>query len=121
MSGGWTNSSESMVEQFLKEMIDKFNAKAAGDTAFERELQGLRKVVQVEVTDGEKYHFTLENARIGPMSKGPTTNPDITITGNTETYNQLQSGELRPMKAYALRKLRVQGPLEYILRLRKFF
>jgi len=111
----------SMVEAFLKDMIEKFNAKAAGDPAFEKELQALRKVVQVEVTDGEKYHFTLENARIGPMSKGPTANPDITIIGKTETYKQLQTGELRPMKAYALRKLQVKGTLEDILRLRKFF
>ena len=110
-----------MVEQFLKEMIDKFNAKAAADPAFEKELQGLRKVVQVEVTDGEKYHFTLENARIGSMSKGTTENPDIAIIGSTETYMKLKSGELRPMKAYALRKLQIKGTLEDILRLRKFF
>jgi len=110
-----------MVEQFLKEMIEKFNAKAAADPAFEKELQGLRKVVQVEVTDGEKYFFTLENARIGPMSKGSTENPDIAIIGSTETYMQLKSGELRPMKAYALRKLQLKGRLEDILRLRKFF
>jgi len=110
-----------MVEQFLKEMIDKVNAKAAGDPAFEKELKGIRKVVQVEVTDGEKYFFTLENARIGPMSKGAIQNPDIAIIGSTETFMQLKSGELRPMKAYALRKLQVKGTLEDILRLRKFF
>ena len=110
-----------MVEQFIRDMIDKLNAKAASDPAFEKELMGIRKVVQVEVTDGEKYHFTLENARVGPMSKGAIENPDITIIGSTETYMKLKSGELRPMKAYALRKLQVKGTLEDILRLRKFF
>ena len=110
-----------MVEAFIKDMIEKFNAKAAGDPAFEKELQGLKKAVQVQVTDGETFNFTLENARIGPMSKGALEKPDITIIGNTETFNQLRSGELRPMKAYALRKIQVKGTLEDILRLRKFF
>ena len=110
-----------MVEQFLKEMIEKFNAKAAGDPEFEKELQSLKKTVQVEVTDGEKYFFTLENARIGPMAKGITPNPDISIIGSTEVFMQLKSGELRPMKAYALRKIQLKGTLEDILRLRKFF
>ena len=110
-----------MVEQFLKDMIDKFNAKSAAEPAFEKEMQGMKKVVQIDVTDGEKYFFTLENSRIGPMSKGTIPNPDIAVIGSTETFMQLKSGELRPMKAYALRKLQVKGKLEDILKLRKFF
>jgi putative sterol carrier protein len=110
-----------MVEEFINEMIRKFNEKAASDPKFEAELKGLKKLVQVIVTDGNTFHFTLENARVGPLSKGPTQGADITIIGSTETYNQLRSGELRPMKAYVTRKLQVKGTLEDILRLRKFF
>lgn len=110
-----------MVEAWIQEMIRKLNEKAASDPQFESELKGLRKVVQVVVTDGDTYNFTLENARVGPMSKGAVPNPDIMITGTTATYMQLKSGELRPMKAYATRKLQVKGSLEDILRLRKFF
>ena len=111
----------SMVEAWINEMIKRVNEMAAGDPKFEAELKGIRKLIQVVVTDGETYHFTLENARIGPMSKGAVPNPDITIAGTAEVYNQLKSGELRPMKAYATRKLQVKGSLEDILRLRKFF
>ncbi len=110
-----------MVEEYINEMIRKLNEKAASDPKFEQELKGIRKVVQVIVTDGESYNFVLENARVGPMSKGTVANPDITITGATQVYDQLRSGELRPMKAYATRKLLVKGSLEDILRLRKFF
>ena len=110
-----------MVEEYLNEMIRKVNEKSASDPKFEAELKGIRKVVLVVVTDGDSFNFILENARIGTMSKGTVPNADITITGSTETYNQLRSGELRPMKAYATRKLQVKGSLEDILRLRKFF
>ncbi len=111
-----------MVEEYFNDMIRKFNEKAATDPKFEAELKGLKKkLVQIVVTDGETYHFTLENARVGPLSKGAVEAPDILVSGSTETYNQLMSGELRPMKAYATRKLQVKGTLEDILRLRKFF
>lgn len=110
-----------MVEEFLRETIEKFNAKAASDPEFEKDLKGLRKVVMVKVTDGDTFNFTLENARIGPMAKAPVEKADITIIGSTETFDQLRSGELRPIKAYATRKLQVKGSLEDILRLRKFF
>jgi putative sterol carrier protein len=110
-----------VVEEYLNEMIRKLNEKAASDPKFEQELKGIRKVVQVVVTDGESFNFILENARVGPISKGTIPNPDITIIGATEVYNQLRSGELRPMKAYATRKLQVKGSLEDILRFRKFF
>jgi putative sterol carrier protein len=110
-----------MVEEYINEMIRKLNEKAASDPKFEHELKGIRKVVLVVVTDGDSFNFILENARVGPVSKGTVANPDIIITGATDTYNQLRSGELRPMKAYATRKLQVKGSLEDILRLRKFF
>jgi putative sterol carrier protein len=111
-----------MVEAFLNDMIRKVNEKAASDPKFEAELKGIKKLVQVVVTDGDTYHFILENARIGSLSKGPASGtPDIQIIGSTEVMMQLKSGELRPMKAYATRKLQVKGTLEDILRLRKFF
>jgi putative sterol carrier protein len=110
-----------MVEQFLRETIDKFNKKAAEDPRIPKELQGIRRTVMVEVTDGESYNFVLENARIGALSKGKIQDPDIRITASTETFKQLQSGELRIMKAYATRRIQVKAPLEDVLRLRKFF
>jgi putative sterol carrier protein len=110
-----------MVEEFINEMISKFNGKAASDPEFEQELKGLKKLVQVVVTDGDTFNFKLENARVGPLSKGAIEGADITIIGSTETYKHLRSGELRPMKAYVTRKLQIKGSLEDILRLRKFF
>jgi len=110
-----------MVEQFLRDTIDKFNKKAAEDPRIPKELQGIRRTIMVEVTDGESYNFVLENAKVGELLKGKIENPDIKITANTETFKQLQSGELRIMKAYATRRMQVKAPLEDVLRLRKFF
>jgi len=110
-----------MVEAWINEMIKRVNGMAESDPKFANELRGITKLVQVVVTDGETYNFKIENARVGQLNKGAVPNPDIMISGTRETYMLLKSGELRPMKAYATRKLQVKGSLEDILRLRKFF
>ncbi len=110
-----------MVEELLKETIARFNKKAAEDPNLRAELQNIKKTIQIEVTDGQLYHFVLENAHVGELNKGPAQNPDIRIIASKETIHQLRSGELRVMKAYATRRLQVKGSIEDLLRLRKFF
>jgi putative sterol carrier protein len=110
-----------MVEELLKEIIDKFNKKVESDPKLKAEIQGLKKVIHVEITDGEQYHFTLENAHVGELNKGTVQNPDIKIIGSAETLLQVSRGEMGVMKAYATKKIQVKGKLEDVLRLRKFF
>jgi putative sterol carrier protein len=110
-----------LVEELLKETIARFNKKASEDPKLSAELQGVRKVIQVEIAEGEMYNFVLESAHVGELNIGPTQNPDIRIIASKETLFQLRSGELRVMKAYATRRLQVKGSIEDLLRLRKFF
>jgi putative sterol carrier protein len=110
-----------MVEQLFREMIAKFNQKSAEDPKLAKELAGVRRVVEIDVTDGDSYNFVLENSHVGEMSIGKVEKPDILVIGSKETFLQMRSGELRPMKALALKKIQVKATLEDMLRLRKFF
>lgn len=110
-----------LVEQLLREIIGKFNEKVAQDQELETELKDVRKMIQVEVQDGDWYHFVLENARVGEPQKGATESPDVRIIASSETLSKLWSKELRVMKAIATRKLQVKGSIEDLLRLKKFF
>ncbi len=64
-----------MVEQILRETIDRFNKKVDEDPKLAEELRGIRKTVQVEVTDGDWYHFVLENSRVSELVKGTEREP----------------------------------------------
>jgi len=110
-----------LVEQYFRDMIVAFNKKAQEDPKLAKELAGVTRMVQIDVTDGGSYHFLLDNAHVGELQMGKATNPEIIISATTETFNQLRSGELRPMKALALKRLKVNATLEDMLRLRKFF
>jgi putative sterol carrier protein len=48
-------------------------------------------------------------------------NPDITITSDPKTVEDLINGKMKPMKAWALKKIKIKGSLEDVMRLRKFF
>ena len=111
-----------MVEEVLKEAIIKFNKKAETDPKLAKEITGMKRVMQFEISDtGEFFNFLLENKRVGELQKGKVEKPDIRVICDAEVLKQLYSGELRPMKAIATRKIHVRASLEDMLTLRKFF
>jgi len=111
-----------MVEELLKEAIDKFNAKVRDDPELAKELQGVAKTVQVEVEGGDWYHFFLNNGSVdGPHRGASSSTPDIRIMASAETLTKLWTKELRVMKAFVTKQLQVKGSMEDLMRLRRFF
>lgn len=111
-----------MVEEVLKEAIVKFNKKAETDPKLAKEISGMTRVVQFEITDtGQFFHFVLENQRVGELQNGRVEKPDIRVICDADVVKQLYRGELRPMKAIATRKIHIKAKIEDMLTLRKFF
>ena len=110
-----------MVEELLRAAIDKFNSKVAEDPALAKELEGVSKTVQLEVEDGEWYHFRLHDGRVDGPQKGAAERPDIRVIASADTLTRLWNRELRVMKAFVTKKLQVKGSLEDLMRLRRFF
>ena len=110
-----------MVEQLLKGAIDKFNARVMEDPELAKELEGVSKVVQVEVEGGDWYHFTLRDGAVDGPHKGEIADPDVRIIASADTLTKLWTKELRVMKAVVTKQLRVKGSMEDLLRLKRFF
>jgi putative sterol carrier protein len=110
-----------MIEEYLNTAIEEFNKKGETDPKLAKELQGVRRIVEVQVSDGDTYNFILENAHVSGLQKGKVENPDIKVIASSETFDLLWKRELRPMKALALKKLQVKASLQDMLTLRKFF
>ena len=110
-----------MVEQLIREAIDRFNAKAKEDPGLAEELKGISKTVQVELEDGVRYHFRLEDGAVGELCMGEVDAPDIRVIASADTLTRLWSRELRVMKALVTKKLQVKGSMEDLLRLKRFF
>lgn len=110
-----------MIEDILRDTISRFNAKTGGDEQLRNELAGIERTILVSLDDGRNFHFALASSRASDLEQGSVENPDITIESSEENLEALYKGELRVMKALALKKVRVKGSFEDLLRLRKFF
>ena len=113
-------SEKMAVKQVLDDVVAQFNARVSCDDSLRRELAGIRKRVQVDLGP-EQYYFIIDNSKVEGVCDGCIENPDITIISDEDTVRKLHCRELKIMKAWALKKIRVKGSLEDIMRLRKFF
>ena len=105
----------------IAEAIDRFNAKAKEEPELAEQLHGVTKLIQVELEEGDVYHFRLENGSVDGLHRGGAENPDIRVIASADTLRRLWSRELRVMKALVTKKLQVKGSMEDLLRLRRFF
>ena len=107
------------IEQVLKDLIEKFNGKAAEDEKLQRELENVTRKIMVEMKDGETYSFILKDKQLTDFSKGKIEAPDIRIVSDTKSFDALIKREMGPMRALATGKVKIEASLEDKLRFRK--
>ncbi|HSV42800.1 MAG TPA: SCP2 sterol-binding domain-containing protein [Methanomassiliicoccales archaeon] len=108
------------VRPLIEQTIERFQEKVACDPSMQKELEGVTKRVNIDLCS-ETYHFVLDNKRICGFDTGLLDCPDIMIKSDPQTVEDLFTGKMKPMKAWALKKIVIKGSLEDIMRLRKFF
>jgi putative sterol carrier protein len=104
----------------LQDLVAKFNEKVNNDEKLREELKDMDKKVLIDL-EMEKYNFRLQDQRIEQLNVGDVEDPDITVFSDPETMQGLLDGSIKPMKAFALRKIRFKGNIDDLLRLRKLF
>ena len=108
------------LEPLMQDLVKKFNEKVDTDEKLSTELDGMDKKVLIDLVS-EQYNFHLHDQRISDFQVGTILNPDITLLSDPETFQAIIEGKMKPMKAFALRKVRVKGEIDDLLRLRKLF
>ncbi len=109
------------MKDLLENVIAKFNAKVDSDPKLAEEIGDLRRTVLIELKDGTKWHFVLQDRHVAGLLDGGVDNPDITLITDGETLRALLLREMGPFKAYATGKIRFKGSFDDLARFRKFF
>lgn len=109
------------MKEILEKVVTKFNDRAKADEKLRAELAGIERKVMLDLGEGTQFNFILKDAHVDGVNDGPVESPDITITTDKDTLEALLKRDIGPMKAIALRRLRVKASIEDVLRLRKFF
>jgi putative sterol carrier protein len=110
-----------MIEDILNDTINRFNGKVATDEKLRSDLTGISRSIVLRLDDGRRFNFQLSDCHVGKPNIGDLDKPDISIESDEATLEALYKKELRPMKAFAMRKIRIDSSVEDLLRLRKFF
>ncbi|MEM2943285.1 MAG: SCP2 sterol-binding domain-containing protein [Methanomassiliicoccales archaeon] len=105
------------LRELLNETVSKFNKKILEDEKLRQELVGIKKRVLIDLGE-EKYNFMLENCMISQVIEGEIPEPDITVISDPVTFEGVLTRKIKPMKAWALRKIVFKGSIEDLMHLR---
>ncbi len=109
------------LEDLLSQNIEKFRNKIAEDEKIQKELEGVTRRINIDVIDKEGFSFVLDDKDIKDFKHGKLDDTDVSVTATEEDLIALFKGELKPMRAWATKRLKVKASLEDLMRVRKFF
>jgi len=108
------------MEAQIKALVDKFNAKAEADEKLRKEIEHLKKTVNIDL-ETEKYSLKLEDAKMFDFKAELIEGADVIVTSTPENFQKLLDGDLRPMRAYLTKKITIKGKIQDLMFLKKFF
>ena len=111
------------LEGLLDTAFEKFRVKIEEDKDLKDELADITRSVHVDVIDEEGFSFLLENGDVNDFKRGmgAIAEPDIKITATKDDFKALFSGELKPMKAWATKRLKVKASISDLMKIKKMF
>ena len=107
------------LEEYIKAAIDKYKAKIEEDEELKKDLLELVRKVSIDTTDNEGFSFILDKGEIQDFKRGIIEGAEITIHATTADFKLLFTGELKPMKAWATKRLKFDASMEDVMRVKK--
>ena len=108
------------LEGHILAAIDKYKAKIEEDEELKKELTGLVRKVNIDTTDNDGFSFILDNGQVQEFKRGKIDGEvEITIHATTADFKLLFTGELKPMKAWATKRLKFDASMEDVMRVKK--
>jgi putative sterol carrier protein len=98
------------AKKLIQQMPKIFKPENARDT---------QAVIQFEITDGEPLYQKIENGNLS-VFEGRADKPDVTISMTDNNFVKLFRGELNPITAFMMGKLKVKGDVNLAQRLGSF-
>ncbi len=101
------------ILEILEGVREKFNHPAT-----KSKFKGYDRTLQFYLTDLElTYHTRVHNESIDPFEEGKLDKPDLLVTTESETLLGIIKGNLSPLDAYSVGKLKVRGSMTDLLKL----
>ena len=124
VTSGITTFRGSTMMDFLEEMVNKFNQKVDESEKMFQKLKEISRTIQIELDDTVFYHMRMVNGKIVEILPEAITEPevpDLRILSDAVTFEGIMNKTVKPLRAYALNKIKVKGALRDRLLLKDLF
>ncbi|MDG6225276.1 MAG: SCP2 sterol-binding domain-containing protein [Candidatus Thermoplasmatota archaeon] len=107
--------------EILKEMCARVNEKIASDEKMREMANAKDRTLVLSFTDERTYVIEITGGKVLEPREGTLDEPTLWVTTDTATMTKIIEKKMSPLYAYALKKLKVKGPLDEIMLLKDFF
>ncbi|HHD15774.1 MAG TPA: hypothetical protein ENK47_03615 [Euryarchaeota archaeon] len=110
----------SMLDTLIS-MSKEVNRKIENDPKV-RDLAAERdRIIVLHFTDENDYILEVKDGKLMEPRQGTVEEPTLLVVTDTATMNKILNKKLNPLMAYAMKKIKVKGPMEEVLLLKDFF
>ena len=107
------------IKDKLGKLVAHFNKKAESDEQLKEYVDGMERSIVFNLTDDKAYNTKLSNSQLSDVIEGGIDDAEIIIETDKATMLGLLDGSVKPMKAYATKKLKIKASLQDMMLMRK--
>jgi putative sterol carrier protein len=106
-------ATKDQVIQVLESVREKFDAQET-----KSKFEGFDRTLQFQFSDlGTSFHTRIHGGVMNPFAEGKLEKPNLLVTTDSGTLVGIMQGNLSPLDAYSLGKLKAKGSMTDLLKL----
>ncbi|MEA3558542.1 MAG: SCP2 sterol-binding domain-containing protein [Candidatus Thermoplasmatota archaeon] len=105
----------------LQKIVNTVNSKIESDEKVRSVAGAKDRTIQLVFTDDKSYVIEIKGGKALPPREGTIDDPTIRVKTDKKTMDKLIQKKLNPLMAYAMKKIKVDGPMDDIMILKDFF
>ncbi len=98
--------------EFLEKIVNTFNEKLENSEKMTEKLRDINRTIQIELDEKVFYHMRMVGGKIVeviPDAVKEPELPDLRVVMDSITFEGIKNGTVKPLKAFALKKIKVIG------------
>jgi putative sterol carrier protein len=99
----------------------RVNEKIGTDEKMREMASAKDRTIVLDFTDGGTYTIEILKGKVLPPREGSVEHPTLKVRTDIQTMTKIIEKKMSPLYAYALKKIKVEGPLDEVMLLKDFF
>ena len=110
-----------MVLDTLKKLSGEVNRKIEADEKVRDVVASKDRTILLDLKDDKCYVLSVKNGAVEEPYEGTLDEPTLKVMTDVKTIQKLIDGKMNPLMAYAMKKIKVEGPLDDVMILKDMF